>query len=46
MSAVYFIEKKLFQQALDNLLRAKIIYEKLTQYKDTLEMVIYRERVA
>ena len=39
------MEAKDFKTALDNLLKAKIIYEKISQYKDTLEAVIYREKV-
>ena len=45
MSAVYQMEVKKFNEALDNLLKAKIIYEKIAQYKDTLEAVIYTEKV-
>lgn len=39
------MENKDYQTALDNLLKAKIIYEKISQYKDTLEAVIYNEKV-
>ena len=45
MSAVYQMEVKQYNEALDNLLKAKIIYEKIAQYKDTLEAVIYTEKV-
>ena len=46
MSAVYQMEVKDFASALDNLLKSKIIYEKISQYKDTLEAVIYTEKVS
>lgn len=46
MLAVYEMEKKDFQSALDNLLKSKIIYEKISQYKDSLEAIIYKERVS
>ena len=39
------MEVKDYKSALDNLLKAKIIYEKMAQYKDTLEAVIYTEKV-
>ena len=39
------MEVKDYKSALDNLLKAKIIYEKMVQYKDTLEAVIYTEKV-
>lgn len=45
ISAVFLIEKKRFKEALDNLLKSKIIYEKIAQYKDTLEAIIYKEKV-
>jgi hypothetical protein len=45
MSAVYLMEIKDYKNALENLLRTKIIYEKIAYYKDTLEAIIYRERV-
>lgn len=45
MSAVYLMEIKDYKSALENLLRTKIIYEKIAHYKDTLEAIIYRERV-
>ena len=46
MLAVYEMEKKDFHSALDNLLKSKIIYEKISQYKDSLEAIIYKERVS
>ena len=30
---------------MDNLLKSKIIYQKISQFKDTLEEVIYKEKV-
>ena len=46
MSAVYQMENKEYKKALDNLLKTKIIYEKISNYKDTLEAIIYKERVS
>ena len=45
MSAIYQTEIKEYQQALDNLVKAKIIYVKIAQFKDTLEDIIYKEKV-
>lgn len=45
MQGMYLMESKNFQDALDNLLRAKIIYQKISNFKDTLEEVIYKEKV-
>jgi signal recognition particle subunit SRP68 len=45
MQGIYLMECKNFQTALDNLLRAKIIYQKISNFKDTLEEVIYKEKV-
>lgn len=44
MSAVYLMEIKDFKNALDYLLKTKIIYDKISNYKDTLEAIIYKER--
>lgn len=46
MLAVYEMEVKNYQSALDNLLRSKIIYEKIAQHKDSLEAIIYKEKVS
>jgi hypothetical protein len=45
MSGIYQTEIKDYQSALDNLLKSKIIYEKIAQFKDTLESIIYKEKV-
>ena len=45
MNAIYQLECKDYQGALDNLLRSKIIYQKISSFKDTLEEVIYKEKV-
>ena len=37
---------KQYDEALDNLLRAKIIYEKISAYKDSLEAIIYKEKTS
>lgn len=36
---------KKFQEALDNLIKTKIIYNKIAQYKDALEAIIYKEKI-
>lgn len=45
MCGIYQTEIKDYQQAIDNLLKAKIIYEKISHFKDTLEAIIYREKI-
>jgi hypothetical protein len=37
---------KQYEEALDNLLKAKIIYEKISLYKDSLEAIIYKEKTS
>jgi hypothetical protein len=39
------MEAKRFEEALENLIKAKIIYQKISEYKDTIEAIIYQERV-
>lgn len=46
MLAIYEMDIKDYQTALDNLLKSKIIYEKISQYKDSLEAIIYKEKVS
>lgn len=46
MLAVYEMDIKDYQSAMDNLLRSKIIYEKISQYKDSLEAIIYKEKIS
>lgn len=41
MQAAYLIEVEKWQEALDLLMRAKVTYQKVAQYKDSLEAVIY-----
>lgn len=45
MKGVYQLEKQLWQEALDSLLRSKVIYQKLSEHKDSLEAVIYQEKI-
>ena len=45
LQAVFQLEAKDYENALDNLLKAKIIYTKLIQFKDTLEEIIYKEKL-
>jgi hypothetical protein len=40
------MDVKHYEEALDNLLRAKIIYEKIALYKDSLEAIIYKEKTS
>ena len=44
-SGLFFIEKDQFEEALDHLLKAKVIYNKIASLKDTLEAIIYQEKV-
>lgn len=46
MLAIYEMEVKDYQNAMDNLLRSKIIFEKISQYKDSLEAIIYKEKIS
>lgn len=41
MQAAYLIEMKKWQEALDKLLSSKVIYQKIMQYKDSIESVSY-----
>jgi hypothetical protein len=45
IQAVYEMEIKDHKTALDNLIKSKIIYEKTSQYKDSLEAIIYKEKI-
>jgi hypothetical protein len=45
MQAAYLIEVEQYQEALDLLMRSKVIYQKISEYKDSLEAVIYEERI-
>lgn len=46
MLAVFEMDMKDYTNALDNLIKSKIIYEKIAQYKDSLEAIIYKEKVS
>lgn len=46
MQAVFQIESRDFEGGLDNLLKSKIIYTKISETKDTLEEVIYKEKLS
>lgn len=45
MQAAFFIEAQKWQEALDSLLMAKVIIQKVQGFKDTLEAVIYQEKL-
>lgn len=45
MSAVYLMEKFKFEDALDHLLEAKVIFEQIKSYQDAVEALIYEEKV-
>ena len=45
MKAAYLREVQKWEEALQLILRAKIIYQKISSYKDSLEAVIYNERI-
>ena len=46
MRAVYLMETLQFEQAVDHLLKSKVIYEKISEYQGTLEALIYGEKVS
>lgn len=46
MQAAYLIEVKKWQEALDKLLNSKAIYLKIMQFRDSIEAVIYQEKIA
>ena len=46
IQAVFQLECKAYGEALDNLLKSKIIYQKISEFKDTLEEIIYKEKVS
>jgi len=45
MKGTFLLEKEHWQEALDALLRAKLIYQKISEFKDSLEAVIYIEKI-
>ena len=46
MEAVYLMENLKFEEAMDHLLKAKVIYEKIAEFKPALEALIYAEKVS
>ena len=46
MKASYHMEKENWQEALDLLMNSKVIYSKICSFKDSLEAVIYQERIS
>lgn len=46
MQAAYLIEIKKWAEALDKLLNSKAIYQKIMQFRDSIEAVIYHEKIA
>ena len=45
MTAIYNMEKHEHEEALNDLLKAKLIFEQIASYQDTLEALIYGEKV-
>mgnify|MGYP000203270824 CR=1 FL=1 len=45
MNATYSMEKHDFEEALNELLKAKLIFEQIASYQDTLEALIYGEKI-
>lgn len=45
MQAAYLMEIEKYQEALDLLMKSKVIYSKISEFKDSLEAVIYDERI-
>ena len=44
--AVYNMERRQYEEALNNLLKSKLIFEQIASYQDTLEALIYGEKVS
>lgn len=45
MKAVYLIEKELWQEALDDLMRSKLLYTKISHFRDSLEAALFQEKI-
>ena len=45
MQAAFMMETDQYERALDLLITSKVIYQKISQFKDSLEAVIYNERI-
>lgn len=45
LEAIYNMEKRSYEDALNNLLKSKHIFEQIASYQDTLEALIYGEKV-
>ena len=45
MNAIYNMERHEHEEALNDLLKAKLIFEQIASYQDTLEALIYGEKV-
>ena len=45
MKAAYLMEVKKWKEALELLVRAKVIYQNISKMKDSIEAVIYKERI-
>ena len=45
LDAAYLMEKHDFEEALNQLLKAKVIFEQVGTYQDTLEALIFSEKV-
>lgn len=46
MEAVFLMENLKFEDAMDHLLKAKVIYEKIAEFRPALEALIYAEKVS
>ena len=46
MDAIWSMEKNEYEEAINELLKAKLIFEQLAQYQSTLEALIYGEKVS
>jgi len=45
MKAAYMMETKKWKEALELLVKAKVIYQNISKLKDSIEAVIYKERI-
>ena len=46
MDAIFSMEKHDYEEAINDLLKAKLIFEQIASYQDTLEAIIYGEKVS
>jgi hypothetical protein len=45
MQAMFQMESRKLDEALDNFLKSQVIYKQIAEYRDPLEALIYTEKV-